>query len=212
VAKRKVQSSFISENPGVVGTLVAGGLLGVAAALLLTTKKGQEIQDGISDFYHDASDKFDDLSDQVIEKSTQVSKGITDKFCCAQPRCQKNLNLVIGGIAGGVLGIVAALAISGERLEDFRNHVAHTFEDLSGKAHDIGEGVGEKAHHFAENLEDQVSYWTNVAHQVIGMVKGDEGKSESFAHKSSKSRVRPNLEHFLDWAALGVRLFQSIRK
>jgi len=203
VSRRK-ETSYISENPLLIGGVIAGSLLGVGAALLLTTKKGQEIQDNLCCMYNDASDKMEDISDRIVEKSSQYTNALTGKF--QKKRSQNHLNLAIGGIAGGVLGIIAAMTLTGDSLDDLRSHVVTTFEDLSEKASDFTEDVSEKAEDLAETLQGQINYWSSLANQVICAVKG-EGSC-----KSSKANGKPNLGQFVDWATLGVRLFQSIRK
>lgn len=165
---------------------LAGTILGAAAAAILSSDKCKGL---LCDAYHKAEETLYDKVNQLSEKSQEL----TEKFL-PQKRESQTLNLTIGAIAGGILGIAAIALLSGHSPKDIQEHVAHSFKCLSNKARDLEC----QACHAAENIEDKISSWVNTAQSLLHTVQG-------------KKSQRP-IDKILDFATIASQFIQSIRK
>jgi len=177
--------SHIAQNL-LLGAL-AGTIIGAAAAAIFSSEKCKGL---IYDAYHQAEETICDRVNQLSEKSQEL----TERFL-PRKRQPQTLNLTIGAIAGGILGIAAIALLSGHSAKEFQEQVCHSFKCLSNKAKDLEE----QACDVAENLEDKISTWVHTAQKFLNTIQG------------KKSHQHP-IDKVLDLAAVATQFIQSIRK
>lgn len=107
-----------SETDKFVKGLVIGGVVGAALYLFASSKKGEEWQEDINDVYHDLSKKAVKATKKLRESGEDLyedySKGLLKK---AHHISTPPKNVLIGSIAGGLLGIAAVYFLSNSRPE-----------------------------------------------------------------------------------------------
>jgi gas vesicle protein len=166
---------------------LAGTILGAAAAAILSSDKCKGL---ICDAYHQAEESIYDKVNQLSEKSQEL----TERFLPSKRKPQ-TLNLTIGAIAGGILGIAAIALLSGSSAKDLQEQVFHSFKCLSNKAHNLED----QACDAAENLQDKISSWVHTAEKFLNTVQG------------KKNHQHP-IDKILDFATIAAQFIQSIRK
>lgn len=120
----------------VVGTLL-GGAVGTIAALLLAPKSGCDLRQDIADTY-------DDVTDNVTRRLPNFRK----------KEESSNTGLMLGGIAGGALGIAAALLftpIAGRRI---RKRIINKAQDIGEQAWDLVDSGKEAINELTGNLKN----------------------------------------------------------
>ncbi|KAF3363233.1 hypothetical protein PHSC3_000122 [Chlamydiales bacterium STE3] len=179
-----------SEVQGVVFGLVSGAILGAAATLLLSSKTGEAIKDNLSETCGDWSEKTKHFADSLSETFPHTGK----------KHSSNNLNKIIGGIAGSVLGISAIIFLSSNASKGLRQQLAHTFEILSDKGHEMAHGFSETAHDTCENAEEHLASWAKAA-------------QDAMSYYSKQHEARHSLpEKALYWTLLGIRFLQGLKK
>lgn len=176
-----------SHNNGgkIAGALVIGTILSAAAAFLITTKKGKKIR-------HDLVDIYDDISEQ------------THYFI--KPKKGNNRNLLIASVAGGILGISAIAFLASHAGQNFRDNLTTTFKRISDKTSSLANELEEVAEDTVGNLEEKITPWVKIAGDLASTLSAFSNKKNTrYKHQSAVDTVA-------DWAGLGIRLFQSLKK
>lgn len=177
---------FSQTNPAdfIAGTIV-GGILGGIAGLLLAPKSGCELRKDIEDAYHQASEKLEDLVDGMksgVDEITDIDK--------LKKKAKKKLldfeeeisgegskkTLILGAIAGGVLGATAML-LMGSRVSIGGGEYRNTAERWKTVARQL-------ANRLADNLEepkngtqapplvDEIVDWASLGIRTIQKLRG----------------------------------------
>lgn len=180
-----------SPSHGVLVGLLAGTVVGVVTAALWNNPR---IKDNLSDMYEDASEKIHEFSHQ-FEKS---------------PRSPKNLNIAIGAIAGGILGVSAIIFLTSNSAKGIRQQLAHTFESLTERAQEFAEDVEDGAQNVAETVDDQIKVWVKAVQKFVNILNSPSQTQQ--IHRKNENHTFPPIDKILDWAVIGARLFQSLKK
>jgi gas vesicle protein len=197
----KRESTSSEFNPAIIGGILTGTIIVAAAALFLNSKRGRQLKDELGEFCQDAKEKIHDFSDQIIEKSDHLFHN------SKQNDSQNRINWIIGGVAGGIIGISAAVLYTTDSGSRMREHVAHVIDYLPNRAQELREDVEEKACELIESFEDKIANWVKIAQNVIEMATNNVEECVK-----PKKNQKHSSKSFLDLASLGIRLLQSLKK
>lgn len=177
-----------SENNGFLKGAVVGGVLGGIAALLLSPKSGQELRQDIMDGYSTVSDKTNDLKC----KSQNL-------FCSRKDAgfLDKKSTIVVGSLLGGVIGAIAALLLAPESGKTLREKFGDHFDEIRDKAEEFIEGIDSKGHEVLDHVED----WKDTLAFIVQKLS-----------KKGKKQANSAMDEIMDWASLGLRVFDQIQK
>jgi gas vesicle protein len=146
-----------------------------------------------------------------------------DKLC---QRCGKECEcdhlhpkeFLAGAIIGGVVGAAAALLMAPKSGEELREDIADKVQEISENTHDFADDIHEKGKRFANNASSGASSIVDQASDVIETIT-DEIQNWKDRRKGGKIRVKEtiasaseHLDDILDWASLGIRLWQSAKR
>lgn len=211
-----------------VGAAV-GSLLGGVGALLMAPKSGKKLRQDICDAYCDISDKTQDLA----HKGKSLAKDVSCHTCdwankaksavAGVSQCVKgwvseeeeeecNKDLLIGGLAGGVLGAVVALLLAPKAGEDLRQDLMDTYEDVSDKTQEFANSLSKKGKAFAKTARSKTNKWLDLAHQVVdNLTENAQDTSEDFLEKAKALVKNDRINDILDWASLGLRFWEGVK-
>lgn len=197
--KKQKNSSFLSENQALIGGALLGALVGIGGAFLIDSKLGEKVKRGINDFYEDACDKVEDFAEQMAEKSG----GIAEEVKCRLFNKQRSskVPLVIGSIAGAILGVTAIAWLTSENSKEFRNNVSHTFESLTDKTREFAENMQDSTEDVVERFGQRCTPWIKIAQKLMGNTNSKKRKN-----------IDVTLDNAVDWITTGIQLFNSIKK
>lgn len=187
-------------NRHILTGLLVGTIVGAIAAALIGSPKGKEIRE---DLYHscaDASKKVCNAAQALSEKSHDLS----DRFLGCNHRSSHNLNLIIGAVAGGIIGVSAIIFLTSESTKSLRDQVTHSFECISSQAKDFEDA----AHSTADSLQENAACWVKKVDRLINILnekKFSQSKKEDSAYHEPLNKI-------LDWAVVAAQLFQSLKK
>jgi gas vesicle protein len=181
----------------------AGGIVGATTALLFAPQSGEKLRKGICETYDDISRTVQDFSGDVMEKGQKAAstaaeyvdsvKGTASHLFAPSKKTDSNLPLFIGAIGGALLGAATVVLLSSkeEKCEGFANKIKDAgksfTENLSTgveTAKEIIDAISDKVHHNGEAVEEHLK----------------EMKNHS------------PLKEALEWAALGLRAWQNMKK
>jgi gas vesicle protein len=193
---RHQQESLNGQN--ILLGIAAGTVVGALAAFAFSTK-GKDIREGIRDAYHHAGDAVN----QAINNFSESSQSLSDRFLSRQRKPQ-HLDLTVGAIAGGILGISAILFLNSESAKGIRSHICESCEQLSDKAQDWQEFAQDAV----ENLEDKISPWIQKAQAVLNAIHD----ADSFHHSNNGTGKHKPIDKILDFVSTAAQLVQSFKK
>lgn len=211
----------------VVGAVV-GSLLGSIAALLAAPKSGKNLCQDICDAYCDASEKTQNLA----KKGSSLAKSMGCQTCDWTSKAKSTVegvgksvkewisgeeqieehegtrDLLIGGLAGGLLGAVVGLLLAPKSGERLRQDIVDNYEDVSEKA----ERLAKKGKSFARTASSRADKWLNFAkHFVEELTENAQDTGEDWVEKAKELVHNDRLSEIMDWAALGFRVWQGIK-
>lgn len=73
---------------GKFSSIFLGTISGAAAAVFLTSKKGKEVTDKVSDFINEVKENPDDFKDQVVQKATHFSNQAVEAVSQAKEKVE----------------------------------------------------------------------------------------------------------------------------
>lgn len=193
----KSEQSTLSQ--GVAGGVLIGTALGALTVFMLNSKTGKKVKDNITDLYGDVAEKAQDWSHNMSEKSQEYADMLAGK----KKKNSKNI-LIVGAIAGGIIGVTAAVLFTTESGKDAKNALLHTFQSLTDKTHNIANNIQNTTQDVVENLEDRVSSWVKIAQKLV------KNLDQKVPHHEIEEGI--TIDKVLDWTILGIRLFQSLKK
>lgn len=153
-----------SGNSDVLAGVVLGGVIVGLSSLVLSSKKGATIKRDISDKIEEyrgtvedylgaLNENIDGIEEKAVEWTDKVKgtiehvKGEIDEFSGKDHR-ELYVGLLIGSIAGGILGVGAAKLFSGsadeEVLNDMLSKVSSGATSLQRVIHDISESIDDR--------------------------------------------------------------------
>lgn len=186
----------------------AGGLVGITAALLLAPKTGQKLRKQILRTYEDLSEKGQELADDFLEKGQDAVCKVTGYAGNIKDTAANLMNkrssdnhgshaahLVIGAVGGGVLGAMTALLLSHREEEEVVEGLAHRIKEAGKAARNNIKSVD-----WIETAKDFVDTVRSKIHHGNGSEIHEEAEEHHGIHDA------------LEWATLGFRLWQNIKK
>lgn len=197
------KKEIFSPTNGLTGGILIGTIVGATAALLSNPKARKAIKNQLCTL----SENAQDFANGMAEKSGVVTQGISDHFFNKKAAHNQQLNLLIGSIAGGILGISAAVLLSSESAKGACYSLVQGFDTVAQKTKELGENIEEKTHDVVENVEDRICSWVKVAQKFLNNVNGNSSKAKAFGKKEGDT-----FDSVLNWALLGIRLFQGLKK
>lgn len=216
----------------IVGAAV-GSLLGSVAALLIAPKSGKGLRKDICDAYCNVSKNTQDLANRG--KSLAKSMGCqtcdwASKARSAVTGVKKSVkgwvseeeeeeeedegtrDLLIGGLAGGILGAVVGLLMAPKPGEELRQDIIDTYEDVSDKTQEFANGVTKKGKAFAKTASKKANKWLDLAHELVDdLTENAQDAGEDFFDKAKGLIHNDRMHSVMDWASLGFRLWQGIK-
>lgn len=185
-------------NQNVLLGVLAGTVIGAITAAVISTK-GKEIKNHLHDAYDYAAEKYADAADSINESA----HGISDRFFHKKKPSPDRSNVAIGAVAGGILGISAILYLTSNSSKSLRDRVAHSFENLTDRAH----AYQDMAHDAVDSVGENISPWLD---KIEKLVCAFTDKKISQTKKSLSSNH--TIDNILDWALTAAHVFQSLKK
>lgn len=187
--KKHFYNNHIDYTNLVISSL-AGGAIGISAALLLMPKSKSNLWNHICEECGDWIEKAEEFEEDLEEKghkaycdATNFAKDKASEFIhYAQ---SSKVPLLVGAIGAGILGISAALILTSKNTSELKK--------VKGAAKELS---SIDWHHLANQLKEGV-------HSLV------EERSEEVEEEISKS---PLVNEVLDWAVLGIRLWNNMKK
>lgn len=207
-----------------------GGILGTVVALLTAPKSGRRLRQDIVDTYEDLTDQTSDMAGQVKKKSRTWIKGLknqtsdwTDKaresaddaacymkgWACSEDHVARDL--LIGSIAGGVLGALAGLLLAPKAGSELRQDIVDAYEDMSERAQDLAYQAKKQGKGAMKNVRSQANDWVDLAKQVVDYLS-DEIEETTEEVVAEGRRQGSRIQDAAEWASLGFRLWQGMKK
>lgn len=175
----------------------AGGFIGMAAALFLAPKTGRGLRKQIVRTYEDLSEKGQDFAEDVLERGQNAVSAATGYAGALKSTLlgkvsngsNTNLNLLIGAIGGGVLGAAAVMMLASADSEE------NTLNGITHRIKEAGKGI----------------HWVDAARDIMDTIKNKVYHSNELADEEESGSEHPVLHDVLDWATLGLRVWQNIK-
>ncbi len=205
------QESFHVSNQTIVGGVLIGTALGALTAFLMSNS-GRHVRQNLSKMCCDISEQAQDIAHHIAKKSEEVSEQVSERlFNNGNSRhTPQHLNLIIGSIAGGILGISAIAFLTHDSTKDVRKNLLKNFQSFTNKTYKMADNLEETAHDVAENFEEHVTSWVKTAQKFIDTLNGC---AKTACEKSHLSEVTDStVDKVVDWASFGIRLYQSLKK
>jgi gas vesicle protein len=215
----------------IVGATI-GSLLGSVTALLIAPKSGRGLRKDICNAYCNVSDKTHDLAN----KGKSLAKNVGCQTCdwaskarSAVEGAKKSIkgwvseeeeieeeettrDLLIGGLAGGILGAVVGLLMAPKPGEELRQDIIDTYEDVSDRTHEFANGVTKKGKAFAKTASKKANKWLDIAHELVDdLTENAQDTGEDIFDKAKDLIQNNRLHDVMDWASLGVRLWKGVK-
>ena len=214
----------VSSKGFLVGAAI-GGVLGTVSALLMAPKAGRQLREDLHDLYCDVSDKSHDLACNLTETGKTLAKTFgyrvdedwTDKArhvvgdVAEWFQSQGNhttRDLVLGSLAGGVIGTIAGLLVAPKAGNQLREDIAEVSEDFA-------DHVSKRGKSMAKNVRSQTHDWLDLAKDLINNIADTvEDVQENVVSKGKKVRrqAQSRVNDVVELASMGFRLWQNMKK
>ncbi len=209
---RRQESYRSISKEKVVGGVLVGAILGAATAFLCSNS-GKRIRQNLASMCSELSEQAQDLAQQVARKSEDVTHDVSDYLFNGHSCDKSHLNLLIGSVAGAILGVSASLYFSHKPHQpDLRHRILHNVHRLTKKSHQLAGDIEHGAHDVAENFEDRVSSWVHVAQKFIDNINGCAEDVCTKKHSRYHEEEDSTLDKVVDWTAFGLRLYKALKK
>lgn len=154
---------------------VAGSIVGAGTALLLAPKSGEDLREDINDTYQDLKEDF---KEGIIQQGENLMKnsGWSSKSSSS------NTNILIGGIAGGILCAAAVYLLT----------------QKSRKSSGL----------ISEDFKERAGSFINGAKSVLSNVVETLDEGEERIQKASSNS---NVDDIVELVTIGLKLFQSFK-
>lgn len=210
-----------------------GGLLGTVTALMVAPKSGKRLRQDIADIYSDISEKTQDTVDDLTKKSKTMVKKVNDCSCdiADKAKClvhgvsnwmgskeeliedHSTKDLVLGSIAGGILGAVAGLLLAPKPGVELREDLEETYNNLADSTQEVAKDLTKKGKKVAKNITNQTNEWLSLAKDVVDQFTGNvEEIGEDVVAKGKKLFNAHSLDDIKEWATLGMRIWHHMKK
>jgi len=139
---------------GVVSGVVLGSALGTATILLFTTRIGAKLRRNMVEAFEDVSRK---IQKPVQLKDLLAKNDIRNK-------------LVLGGIAGGIIGISIGILVIPMASNDLRKFIVAKMNEAGDKTQILANNVAAQSHHALRDVGLQAVELTEKAKDFISVV------------------------------------------
>lgn len=163
---------------------LAGGLFGVGTALLLAPKNGKRLRDDLCLNCQEIAKKSGNLKNRLLHQGEEWIES-AQQWAKNKDKHSSKGALIAGGITGGLLGATAAFLV------------------LQKKNGDLSSS-------FHEHVASKASYWIKNAIDALGTI--ENGFKDHGSEEGETSSETSKIQDALEFANLGVRLFQSFKK
>lgn len=221
----------INAKDFLVGAAI-GGVIGTVAALLAAPKSGKKLRENIYDTYCDVSDKTHDIANRVSKKGKSLARSVG---CCSNDWTDRAMGLIedikswvypvghchesttrefiLGGVAGGILGAVAALLLAPKPGAELREDLTDAYEDVAERTQEVASKMTKRGKSFVKNLSSQTNSWLDIAQDVLNRLTEEtkEG-AEELADQAASAFNHSKCKNVADWVSLGFRVLQHVRK
>lgn len=212
-----------------VGTVLGGALLGGVTALLVAPKAGKKLRQDLLNCYSDLSDKAQDVIGQVSRKRGaffgRTNSQAGDWLNCArstlcrlarktgsQESGETYSDFLIGGVAGGILGAVAALLLTPKSGSEIREDLREAYDDIGDRAREATNGLTKSGRSVTKNAQRRLGRWLDIAQEIVEDLRENaEEMSDEMAKGANRIEETSGLDKFLRWAALGCRVWKGIK-
>lgn len=212
----------------VIGAAV-GSLLGSVTALLVAPQSGKRLRQDLCDAYCDVSDRAQDFAD----RGKSLAKSISCQSCDWANKTKSAFNgasktikgwlseeedeetsrdLLIGGLAGAVIGVTMGLLLAPKSGEKLRRDIADTYENVSDRTQEFAYDAQKKGRNFARKAGSKANKWLNIAQQLIeDFTENAQETGEDLFDKAKDLIQNRRVHDALDWASVGYRLWQGLK-
>lgn len=185
--------------------ILAGGIAGAAAALLLAPKTGKQIRKKIKDTYDDISEKIEDTKDSLVDQGEDLIETAQGWMSGSDTKS----NIIIGGITGGLfLGAVAAFILA------YKSQGRDAYEAFVEKAQEFAKHLKSHSEVIPQEFRNKAEKWLHKANCVLNSLeKALKNGHESHAYDDIEEEVEGHspVNQFLDLADLGMRIFHTLK-
>jgi gas vesicle protein len=189
----------MKNNDLIKGALV-GCCLGGLCALLLAPKAGKELQDDIVDSYNNLNDQ----THEYIDEFKEYASTIMDYLNGVEHNTHSPNHLMMGGLAGVVLGAIAGLLLAPQAGQKLRQQLGSKYDKIRENAEEVMDDIKEGKHKFEEKLED----WKETFVTILDKFNHPKKKHVNSSHGAHGTQI----DNILDWASLGLRVYNTLQK
>ncbi len=201
-----------------------GATIGGLTALLIAPKAGRKLREDLHDVYCDLSEKTHSMASNIGKTGKSIAKNfgyqtgdwtdkaremIDDVSCWVQSNGNHHArDLIIGGVAGGVIGTVAGLLLAPKSGSELRQDLADVSEDFAGQMSKTSQNV-------AKHARSQANDWLDLAKQIVNNLTEtieDVGENAAAKGKEFSQASHSRLNEVMELASLGFRLWQNMKK
>jgi gas vesicle protein len=202
---KSIEKNACSNNiNNILMSATAGSVIGAIAALLLAPKSGKRLRNDIYETYEDITEKGQDIYEDAVDTGQKVADMATEYASTIKDNAahllgsvnlddSPNTNLIIGALAGGILGATAIFMLLPSAEKNPR-------DELSPKIKGAGKYLKNKLNWF-ETAKDIFETISTKAHHAT------EGASENIKESCEKSP----LHDVMELASAGLQLWQNIK-
>ena len=177
-------------NDFLKGALI-GCVVGGVAALLNASKSGKELRQDIADGCNCIKDTGYEFSENIKKKGQSLMHPF------AEEEEESDHSFIIGSAIGVVVSALAALMLAPQSGEKLRASLGDKYDDVRTKAEGFVNNVNAKGHYVAEELDDLKDFLNTI----VGKLSHSKTKKNQW-----------HLDDIVDYANLGLRLFQKLKK
>ncbi len=181
----------MKSNDLIKGTLI-GICLGGVLGLFLAPKSGKEIQEDILAGYN----KMNAQSHQFADNFKEYANSFID-YLQGVDHSHEPKKFIYGGLAGLVLGVLAGLILAPQSGNKLRERLLDEYDHIYDNAKDVMKSFRKGKHNFEDKLED----WKDIFVTILDKVSQPKLKNFNGEH----------VNKILDWADLGLRLYNTVQ-
>lgn len=127
-------------------------------------------------------------------------------------------DFIAGAILGGIIGTAAGLLLAPKSGAELRQELTDKVQEITENTHDFASSIQSKGHKMAKNATSTATSWVDQARDVVETLS-DEIHEWKDRNKNGTTHIKETLEstthkvdEVLDWAALGIRLWQTAKR
>lgn len=182
----------MSDNNYFLKGALIGCAVGGLAGLMAYTKAGEKLTQDICD----GCESIKHTGEEFTENLRKKGESILHMFDQEEP---EDHSFLIGGAIGAVVAALATLLLAPQSGKKLRHTLGNKYEDLRDQAEDFIHTVNKKGHYVAEEFEDWKDFLSTIVEKLSGSSRG-------------KHKNHWHLQEILDYAKIGLQLFEQLKK